>query len=374
MKYPNRILIIISFFILGGACEKELAVDIDSEINQQMQNYDIPSLSTCIISDNKIVWQNNYGYSDSENQVNATDETVYHIGSISKLFIATAIMQLEEKGLLKLEEDINNYLPVSIRNPFFPENSITPKNLMSHTAGIAWPQYYEEALGIWHHFEPDKAPSLSEWIPQYLIPSGIHYNPKIWKQTQAGSFELYSNIGSCVLAYIVEHISGMNYEDYCMEYIFSPLGMESTSYRFSDLDQENIALLYDANQRVNPFYDVRISASGSLMSTVPDLSRFLIAYLNGGELDGFRLLKASSIDRLFEIQNPISGIGLIWRNSFGGWIGHTGALVVGSSSILEIHPESKTGYIILCNKYPGPIAQGTDINGLVTQKVYEYIL
>ncbi len=144
---------------------------------------DLPSVAACVINDNSIVWQQSYGYANRETQVSASIETIYHVGSISKLFVATSVMQLEEQGILNIDEDINNYIPISIRNPNFPEVPITARMLLSHTAGIAWPQYYYEALGLWEHFDPDQAPPPSEWVPQYLIPSGQSYNPSTWKNT-----------------------------------------------------------------------------------------------------------------------------------------------------------------------------------------------
>ncbi len=231
-KWPTYIPIFVSLVLVTlTSCQKEIpSHDIDAEIQKVMKEKDIPSVVACVIKDNSIVWQQSYGYANREQQLKATHETIYHIASISKLFIATAIMQLEEQEKLNMDDDINNYLPVSIRNPNFPEAPITTRMLLTHTSGIAWPQFYYEALGLWEHFNPDQAPPPSEWVPQFLIPSGQSYNPSIWKNTKPGTFELYSNTGSNVLAYIVEQISGQNFREYCMEHIFIPLNMLNTSY------------------------------------------------------------------------------------------------------------------------------------------------
>jgi len=372
-KTFNRTLFLFVAIFILISCEKKVSThNIDIEINKIMTEYDLPSVSACVIKDNAIVWVQSYGYSDKENQKEASDETIYHVASISKLFIATAIMQLEEQGKINIDEDINNYIPISIRNPHFPEISITARMLLTHNSGIAWPQTYREALGIWDHFEPDQAPAPSEWVPQFLIPLGKYYNPYIWKNTSPGTFELYSNIGSNVLAYMVEQISGQNFRDYCMQNIFIPLNMQNTSYNYSDLALNKIAVLYNNNNTIQEPFDDRIYASGGLKTTIQDLSRFMITYLNKGELDGQRILQETTVEKMLEIQNEMSGICLLWRASLGNWVGHTGGMA-GAATIAEIHPESKTGLIIFCNKHSNTVYQGHEIYGLVKQKANEFI-
>ena len=84
-----------------------------------------PSLSVSIIKDNEIIWSNGYGYADIENSIIATDNTIYAVGSISKSITSTAFLQLYDKGLFNLDDDVNIYLPFSLRNPFYPDNPIT---------------------------------------------------------------------------------------------------------------------------------------------------------------------------------------------------------------------------------------------------------
>ena len=365
--------ILLFVVVLFFSCEKDVPKhDIDVEIQKIMAEKDLPSIAACVIKNNTIVWKQSYGYSNRQDQTEATDETIYHVASISKLFIATAIMQLEEQGSINIDSDINNYIPISIRNPHFPDKSITARMLLTHTSGIAWPQAYYEALGLWEHFAPDQAPQPSEWVPQFLIPSGEYYNPNIWKNMAPGTFELYSNIGSNVLAYIVEQVSGQNFRDYCMDHIFIPLDMQNTSFNYSDLELSKIAVLYKDNNTVQPPFDDRIYASGGLKTTIQDLSRFLIAYLNKGELDGQRILLENTIEKMFSIQNEISGVCLIWRASLGGWVRHTGGMD-GAATIAQINPENKTGFIIFCNKHSNEVYHGHDIYGLVKQKANEFI-
>lgn len=96
----------------------------------RVTNHD--ALSVCIIKDNKTVWSKSYGYSHPHLFRKATNRTIYGVGSITKTITATAILQLYEKGLLDLNDDINTYLPFELRNPNFPDVPITIRSLLTH--------------------------------------------------------------------------------------------------------------------------------------------------------------------------------------------------------------------------------------------------
>lgn len=371
-KYIKPV-VIVTGFLLFPACEKEVSLhDVDRELPVLIQDYNIPSVAACIVKNGTVVWSEYYGYSNREQELPAGDETIYHIASISKLFILTAVMQLEEQGKIDLDEDISNYLPVLFRHPQFPEVQITTRMLLTHTAGLSWPQSYDGEQGMWNDFDPDQGPSPSEWVPQFLIPAGMNYDADLWKPVRPGTTELYSNIGICVVAYLLEVISGTGYRAYCRDHIFIPLGMNSTSYNYADLDQDKIAIMYNSQDKGTLYFDNRVYAAGGVKTTVNDLSRFAICYLNKGNLDGIRILQESTIDRIFELQNPVTGRCLAWKVYPGEWFGHTGGLLLGASTTLVIHPGIKEAIIIFANSYSGLIAPGGDIYRLVKQKANEF--
>ena len=94
--------------------------------------------------------------------------------------------------------------------------------------------------------------------------------------------------------------------------------------------------------------------------------------MNKGELDGTRILMERTVDRILEIHSEVSGVCLIWRESLGNWVGHTGWMD-GAATITEMRPQSKTALIIFCNKHSNAVYQGHDIYGLVKQKANEFI-
>ena len=373
MNFKVAIILMLTFDSVFFGCKKEITKhDAKAEIERLAEQYKLPSLATCVINEGNIVWSNFYGDADIENQILATEETIYHIASISKLIVVTALMQQAEQGKIDIDADINNYIPINLRNTKFPDIPLTARMLMTHTSGVAWPLEYIEAKGLWEQFPPDSAPSLSEWVPQFLVPGGENYNPATWKNTKPGTFELYSNIGTCLQAYIVEQISGMDYRDYCKTHIFQPLDMQNTSYRFADIDSSLLAKRYNTyTQSIYPFADDRLFASGLLKTSVNDFTHFLSAIINDGEYNGFQLLKKETINQILELQNPVSGTSLIWHTNIGDWSGHTGG-IDGVSTTAEIHKKDKVGMIIFCNTNSGSVYPGHDIYWLVRQKANEF--
>ena len=364
---------LLSGMIIFSGCEKEIVQhDIEGEIQQLITSNNLPSLTACIIKNDDIVWAKTYGYSNLEDGIEADEETIYHIGSISKLFIVTAIMQLEEHDLIDLNNDISNYLPIILRHPSYPDIPITTRMLLTHTAGFSSPQNYDGEKGMWNQFEPDQGPPPSEWVPQFLIPSGIYYDRNLWNSVEPGTYELYSNIGFCIAAYIVEQISGENFRDYCKDHIFAPLNMHSTSYNYSDLDWNKIAIMYNAQNVGSNYFDNRVYSSGGAKSTIMDLSHFASCYMNKGIIDGHRILNENSINKILEIQNQASGRCLAWEEYLGNWFGHTGGLLLGTSTTLLINPTERTGIIIFTNSHSGLVTPGGDIFWLVKQEANNY--
>ena len=141
-----------------------------------------------------------------------------------------------------------------------------------------------------------------------------------------------------------------------------------------DIDAEIQGLMAEYNfPSVSPFFEDRIYAAGGLKTTLEDLSHFLMAYSNEGLWNNVRILNESSVDRLLEVQNPVTGTCLIWNTSIGGWVGHEGGLVAGASAIAEIQKANRLGFIIFCSKYPGYIGQGKELYGLVRQKANSFL-
>ena len=344
--------------------------DFDGEIRKEMSSNQIPSLSTCVIKNDKIVWEKHYGNSAVSNSL-PDSGSIYSVASVSKTIIVTAVMQLFELGLINLDAGINDYLQISIRNPNFQDKKITVRMLLTHTSGLAWPVDDYEVPGFYNYYPLDSAPPLNEWIPEYVLPNGNHYITAVWKKTVPGERELYSNIGTAILAYLVEVISGMDFNTYCTKNIFTPLEMNSTSYAYSDLDMSKVVNIYWENyRRIEPYRQLHFPAQ-SLKTTMEDYSHLLIAYMNGGTYKGIRILQESTIEQIIKINNPASGRCLIWQKTVGSWYQHQGG-EPGAAAQVEFHPEKKVAVIIFSNKRNSSVYLGNKIHAMIRRIANNY--
>jgi CubicO group peptidase (beta-lactamase class C family) len=374
----NKISFILSALLLllmNNTCsvidpDVENFPDFDGEIKKEMSENQIPSLSMCVVKDDRIVWQKHYG-NNSVNDDVPDSSSIYPVASVSKTIIVTAVMQLYEPGLISLDADVNNYLPFSLRNPNYPDQIITIRHLLTHTSGLAWPVDDYEVPGFYDYYPLDFAPPLDEWIPEYVLPSGNSYVSAVWKNSFPGERELYSNIGTAILGYIVDIVSGVDFNLYCKQNIFEPLGMKNTSYAYADLDMEKVVNKYWENyQQIEHYRQLHFPAQ-SLKTTTEDYSHFLIAYMNGGIYNGTRILQESSVHQVLQVNNPASGVCLIWNKGLSDWYDHAGG-EPGVSAQIEFHPGNKIGLIIISNKRNGSVYIGDRIHSMVRRIADNY--
>jgi CubicO group peptidase (beta-lactamase class C family) len=280
-----------------------------------------PSVSVCIIKYDKVVWSKGYGYSDMESNIQATDNTVYTLCSITKSITGTALMQLYDKGLFDLDDDVNNYLPFTLRNPNFPDIPITFRMLLSHSSSLRSPSSYWN-IDFYLSGGPPFDGYPDPYLRDYLIPDGINYDPNVWdNDNEPGIKSVYANINFDIISYLIELISGTPFYGYCNENIFIPLDMKNTSFNLSYFSSDQLAFPYFwdpySDVHVRNQNDVHIHyPAGGLFTTVMDLSHFMIAHINGGIYNQVRILKESTVEEMHKIQPPGNrygfNFGLAW--------------------------------------------------------------
>ena len=205
----------------------DIFFDLKMEVLMKLSKF--PSLSACIIEGDEVTWSKGYGFYDLESKKPATENTIYNIASITKTITGSALMQLWEQGLFDLDENVNNYLPFNLRNPYFPDDPITFRMLLSHSSSLNSEtgengfKYY-----FWFNFSGD--PPLSfypyPWLEEHLVPGGKWYYSARWSDSYyPGQYLMYANVNFDLVAYLVEIISGKPFLEYCDENIFLPLKM-----------------------------------------------------------------------------------------------------------------------------------------------------
>ena len=237
-----------------------------------MEEYHLAGIMAVLVKDGQMLFQKGYGYSDLERQSPVDPaKTLFRIGSVTKLFTWTAILQLYEQGKLDLDADINRYLDFQIPDTF--SEPITLKHLISHTAGFEQRAY--EALTLTSNQTPPLGKFLATHLPARVYPPG--------------QVSVYSDYGVDLAGYILERVSGMPYADYIEANILAPLQMTHTTSR--QPLPAHLAAEMSTGYRSTPnglqpidFGLMNAQPSGAISSTAQDMARFMIAHLQGGSL------------------------------------------------------------------------------------------
>ena len=329
----------------------------------QLERSDIAGASVLVMQNGEVLLQKGYGYADLKTRKPVDPATtIFRLASISKLFTWISVMQLAEQGKLDLDTDVNRYLDFQIRPAF--SKPITLRNLMTHTGG------FEEEIRDIIVTNPKQATTLRDFL--------IRNQPE--RIFAPGTIPAYSNYGVGLAGYIVQRTSGQPFEQYVEQHIFTPLQMvHSTFYQpppttLRKLPSEG----YPTNTEKPPigFEIFNPVPAGGVSSTAADMGRFGQALLNGGELDGNRILKPETLAAMWTPQFRASdqmppicmGFYETWRNNLH-WIGHEGDLVA-FHSLFMLEPSQKLLLFISYNSAGGGARPRPEIIDMFTDRYF----
>lgn len=309
----------------------EVISKLKSVIRREVQQKELPAFSITLVDDNRDVWSAGFGAARTDPRRAATSETVYRVGSISKLFTDIAVMQLVEQGQLNLDADIREVLPTfQPKNPF--GKPLTLRQLMSHRSGLI----RESPVGS--YFDPSE-PSIADTVAS-LNDTTIVYEP--------GTRTKYSNSAITVVGLAVEKASGMKFADYIREKILKPIGMSSSDFARTPHISENLAAAQmwtvDGRRFPAPVFEFGIFPAGNLYSTTDDLAKFLRVLFQNGQLKDGQVLSPGSLAAMMRPQEKDRfGIGFAISDFQGHRaVGHGGA-VYGYSTQLKALIDEKIG-------------------------------
>jgi len=312
-------------------------------IDKEMEKEEVIGLSIALVDDQQVVWAQGFGFADAANKAAATPETIYRAGSISKLFTATATMQLAEQGRLDIDQPIQSSLPeFSIQSRFANGGPITPRTLMTHHSGLP----SDLAQGMWtNHPEPfgQVVPMLRD---EYVA-------------TAANTVRSYSNLGVTVLGHALERVAGQPYAELLDDSLLSPLGMTHSSFSQAPANSPLMSKGYREGKEVAeaPLRDL---PAGGLNTTVLDLSRFMAMVFANGRAGDRQLIRPETLAEMLRPQNstvPLDldrRIGLAWfldDSDIGnaGPVAEHGGATQAHRSQLTLLPEHKLGVVVLAN-------------------------
>jgi len=358
--YPRSLFLLLIGATLFGVTTvraqtvnvNRVVAELEPEIQRMMLAGNIPSCSVALISGDKVIWSNAYGYTNLWARTPAAPNTVYLIGSTFKAMSTIALLQQMEQGKFKLDDPVNNYLTDFKIQGEDPQHPITFRHLLTHTSGLSGDF---GAFPVWGDTVP---PPLEDYLRKSL------------KVTRAPLVKVeYSNLAYTLVAYLVQKFSGVPYKQYIQEHIFTPLEMDSTAFEPRPDMEERLSIPYVVDEKTHAQVGaVRVKASvwpaGIVYGTVLNQANWLIVNLNGGVFKDKRLISQATLDQMFTRQydqfkggiegiwgNETAGFGLTWwvevRDS-DHYIAHSGSLA-GYTAFLLGNRDRKLGFAIMTN-------------------------
>jgi CubicO group peptidase (beta-lactamase class C family) len=367
---PEQVFATIQGFAIAG---KESALpgtieDFEAYVNSIVGD-NPPGLSMLITLGDEVLYSKGFGMADGPKDMLAEPDSVYMWGSMTKIVTGVAIMQLVDQGLVDLDAPVSDYLD------YFPtEYGITVRQLLDHSAGLGEPpQFIEANLRLDGQPLPDPdlvAKEYLEWFSESMF--------------EPGSASRYSNPGFVMLGQVVAEASGQPYIDYVQEHILAPLGMENTDFTYSNQAmiaqaaasafpaaqvEDVITLVDQAGGLVGGTDLIRevddrfawmnrfnvMAANGGLIGPATDAVRFARMHLNGGELDGVRLLPPEAVALMQDMQYSTTGdplgYGLAWRvhdEAEHPFVEHDGG-GVGLWAKMRLYPEEGLAIVLMSN-------------------------
>ncbi|HWE44870.1 MAG TPA: serine hydrolase domain-containing protein [Caulobacteraceae bacterium] len=272
---------------------------LDGYMPYALKAGDIPGAVVVVVKDGQVVTERGYGYADVAKRTPVDPQkTLFRPGSISKLFMWTAVMQLQEQGKLDLDADINKYLDFKI--PPRDGKPITMRNLMTHTPGF---EEWGKRLFV---ANAGRMGTLHDYV--------IHVPARIYAP---GKTIAYSNYGAALAGYIVQRVSGEPFAQYIDHHILTPLNMHHSTFVQplpANLAPDMAKGYGAASAGPRPFEFVNGAPAGSLSATGDDMSHFMIAHLQNGQYDGVQILKPETAKYMhqtaFTPVPPLNGMAL----------------------------------------------------------------
>lgn len=300
MRTNHFFLIVAAMATLcATSCTSSVEKRTNEAIQQVMDEFQAVGVSAVVVKDGQIVYNQSFGYKDLETQTPLCNDDMMRIASISKSFTATGLMQLVEKGIISLDDDVSDLIGFQIRNPHHPEIPITLRMILSHTASIRDKEDYSTL----DHLNPavygDCVESYYEYKP------GEGYN--------------YSNLGLNLAGTILEKASGVRFDQYVKDNVILPLGLVG-GHNVDNLDANKLVSLYNCIDgqyvKSNAYGSVAhrlenyvmgysapmFSPTGGVKISARDLATYMMMHMNYGELNGVRIISEESAKTM---QTPV---------------------------------------------------------------------
>ncbi len=334
---PTILLLIFSIGISNPGWAQSEKEQIDSYFQKAVTDYNVPSISAGILVDGKIIWTGTAGFSDIEQQIKPTEETLYRIGSISKVLTTALVLRLSETGKLNLQDPVQKYLP---DYPLDKKGPIKINHLLSHTSGI-------------DHYKGKETRSFVNY-DNLRDASRLFESRKL--KFEPGTRYKYTSYGFTLLGAVIEAATGKSYADNLKELVLEKAGMTNTFIEDrNNMNSAQAKLYKKKGNEIIPDVDNDLSniyPAGGLISTATDLLLFYEAWRNG------KLITNDHVDQMLkaiefngEVLDENAGLGWnIWKHNKHGWVCHRIGGQSGTSALLISYREQGVTVALLSNQ------------------------
>ncbi|KAJ1443815.1 beta-lactamase [Ochromonadaceae sp. CCMP2298] len=300
-----------------------------------MKKSKVIGASVAVVSSEGILWIDNFGFEDAEAEKNVTENTLFGLGSVTKIFTGTSVMQLSDQGKVDIDAPFGDYLrsfQMSGGNA-----GVTTRNIMTHHSGLPSDIF----KGMFSNQPEDYKVVVDYMHQEYLagIPNQIR---------------AYSNPGYTLLGHMIVEVSGREYDQYVQENILNPLGMNSSAFNALD----NASLTYDTKGEYQKDVLLRDLPAGGLFSSSADMTRFLQQYMSQSvdilEAETYaKVLKQQHSNAVLDFSKQYALGWTLNKNSYAGDVySHTGTTMYFNAS-MAFSPKADVGVIILTNSEKG---------------------
>jgi CubicO group peptidase (beta-lactamase class C family) len=344
--------------------EKDLGGLLDPIFAEQMEKVHIPGAVVVVVKDGRIAFTKGYGYAKLETRSPVVAEkTIFRIGSITKVFTATAVMQLADRGTINLGDDVSKYLK-SVTVPPNYARPITFANLLTHTSGL-----------------DEISPGRRTGDQSKVIPLDAFLKTRLVRYLPPGKVIVYSTYNAALAGLLVESIAQTHFKTYLDQNVFETLGMSHTSIgAVKNKFKDDLAGGYEydgKNYQRLPFQWFHTYPASDINSTATDMARFMIAQLQGGAIEGRRILSARATREMqsthFRNHPRVPG----WAYGFyegeqNGlrFVEHGGSMDDGYSALLTLFPSRGVGLFVACNTEQGGFALGEAVKKAVLDRYF----
>lgn len=307
----------------------------------------VPGAGVALVANGELLWCGGIGLADVAARREVTCDTEFRVGSISKTFVALALLKLQEEGKINLYARLQDIAPeIPVNNKWEAAHPVRVVNLLEHTAGFDDMEFSEVYnlhdlydFPLLEVFKKFRRPQIARWPP--------------------GTRMSYSNPGNAVAGYLIEKATGQPFDQYIRDTFLRPMGMEKADYPFTDANKPLLATAYDGNPPKSVGYPlIYLRPAGDLKSSAGELAKLVQFLLRRGKAEDAQLVKPESILRMEAPETTLAaknglrlGYGLANYSSVEGGVvthGHNGG-IDGFLSSYRYMPEQNWGYVILLN-------------------------